>query len=245
MSTEARNARGSSGRPEEHPCFASFRSLWSAGSRRDRRHRETQLRVLAQMARLVRAYAEGRARLLDIGGMGGFQSVVLRDQLDRPATPVLFAERDERPPDMRGEVEFRRVDLERDRFPADDASFDVAVWNRDLVTVKDVVHPLREVRRVLAPDGLLVLSVPNLAALHNRLLLLGGRQPTTLHIAEDHVRGFAPVSFAQFLRRSLGFRELEVRSVGLHPFTSAVLPGPLRGLGHTVIWLLAKDEWAR
>jgi predicted SAM-dependent methyltransferase len=42
------------------------------------------------------------------------------------------------------------------------------VWNRDLVTVKNILPALRETRRVLLPGGLLVVAVPTLAALHNR-----------------------------------------------------------------------------
>lgn len=34
-----------------------------------------------------------------------------------------------------------------------------------------------EVKRILKPNGLLILSVPNIAALHRRLLLLAGKSP--------------------------------------------------------------------
>lgn len=44
-----------------------------------------------------------------------------------------------------------------------------------------------------------MISVPNLAALHNRLLLLLGKQPATIRIMGSYVRGYACGSFDQFL----------------------------------------------
>jgi SAM-dependent methyltransferase len=132
------------------------------------------------------------------------------------------------------------VNIEAAEFPAPDDHFDVVVWNRDLVTMKNILSALRETRRVLRPGGLLIIAVPNLAALHNRLLLLlAGRQPTTLHINNgDHVRGFTIPSMTRFLERDLEFCTLQVVGVGLAPITGAVLPRPLRGLSHTVVWVL-------
>jgi len=115
------------------------------------------------------------------------------------------------------------------------------VWNRDLVTVKNVGPAFQEVYRVLQPGGFLIVAVPNLAALHNRLLLLAGRQPTTLHVSNgDHIRGFAAPSMTRFLRHDLGFRIERVMGVGLAPVTAAALPRPLRGLSHTIVWVARK-----
>ena len=121
------------------------------------------------------------------------------------------------------------------------AGHDLVVWNRELVTVKNLGPALREARRVLRPAGVLVVAVPNLAALHNRLLLLAGHQPTTLHIGNgDHVRGFAVSPMTRFLTRDLGFELLQVTGVGLAPVSAAVLPAPLRDISHTVVWALRK-----
>ena len=156
---------------------------------------------------------------------------------------VVYDDEDTRGPAVRAESDFCQVDVEEAAFPAADGEFDLVVWNRDLVAVKNLSPALREVRRVLRPGGVFVLAVPNLAALHNRLLLLAGRQPTTLHIGNgDHVRGFAFRPMTEFLTRDLGFRVLQVTGVGLAPVTAAVLPGPLRGLSHTVIWALRTPD---
>jgi hypothetical protein len=60
-----------------------------------------------------------------------------------------------------------------------------------------------------------------------------------LHIAQgDHVRGFAVASMTQVLEHDLGFRVEQLIGVGMAPVSSALLPRPLRDLGHTVVWVL-------
>jgi SAM-dependent methyltransferase len=228
---------------EEHPYFEGLRSQAQSRSLRARLHGKTELRVAVEIARSLTNFGSGRSRLLEINAEAGLQTVVFRDQLRRPEVPVIYDGNDVRHPQVATETDFRQVDLETERFPAGSGSFDVVVWNRELVTLKNAVAALSEVARVLEPGGLLVLTVPNLAALHNRLLLAAGFQPTTLHIdGGDHVRGFAVRSMTTFLRTRAHFRVLEVRAIGLHPFASARLPRALRNLGHTIIWVLEKQN---
>jgi hypothetical protein len=207
---------------------------------RERRHERIERAVVREIAHVLKTLAgrEGR-RLLQIQAEQGLHTLIFRDQLAQPERPVIYDQEDRRAPEARRETDFAQVDVEAAEFPARDGNFDVVVWNRDLVTVKNIVPALMEVRRVLRPGGLVVVAVPNLAALHNRLLLLAGRQPTTLHINNgDHIRGFAIPSMTEFLQRDLGFHTLRVIGVGLAPLTGAVLPRPLRGLSHTVVWVL-------
>jgi hypothetical protein len=217
-------------------------ALTPSGSRygvRGRRHQRIERAVLREIAYLLKTLAERESRLLQIQGQQGRQTLLFRDQLDRPERPVIYDQEDRRAPEARPDTDFAQVNIEAAEFPAPDDHFDVVVWNRDLVTVKNILPALREARRVLRPGGLLIIAVPNLAALHNRLLLLAGRQPTTLHINNgDHVRGFTIPSMTRFLERDLEFRTLQVVGVGLAPITGAVLPRPLRGLSHTVVWVL-------
>ena len=206
---------------------------------RGRRHQRMERAVVREIAYLLKTLAGRESRLLQLQAQQSRQTLVFRDQLDRPERPVIYDQEDRRAPEASRDTDFAQVDIETAHFPASDGHFDVVVWNRDLVTVKNIVPALREARRVLRPGGLLVLAVPNLAALHNRLLLLAGCQPTTLHINNgDHVRGFTIPSMTRFLERDLGFRTLHVTGVGLAPITGAVLPRPVRGLSHTVVWIL-------
>jgi ubiquinone/menaquinone biosynthesis C-methylase UbiE len=213
----------------------------SAAWLRLRQHRRIQARVVAEIGHMIRRFARGRGRLLDIDAGRGVQTLLFRDQLPRAETPWVYAPEDRRDPEVARHTEFAAVDVEAGAFPADDESFDVVVWNRDLVTLKNVIGPLTEVKRVLRRGGLFVVALPNLASLHNRLFLLAGFQPTTLHIADgDHVRGFAIRSMTRFLRDEYGPRLMRVTGVGLPPFASGVMPLPLRDLSHTAIWALER-----
>jgi SAM-dependent methyltransferase/predicted O-methyltransferase YrrM len=210
---------------------------------RERRHERIEDGVVGEIGRMIKALAPENSRLLQIQPGPGRQTLLFRDQLAVPCRPVIYAGEDTRDPAVSAATDFRQVDVEAAAFPAADGDFDLVIWNRDLVTVKNLRPALREARRVLRPGGVLVVAVPNLAALHNRLLLLAGRQPTTLHIGNgDHVRGFAVRSMTGFLTRDLGLELLRVTGVGLAPVSAAVLPAPVRGISHTVVWALRKPQ---
>ena len=81
-------------------------------------------------------------------------------------------------------LEVRRADVERERMPYDDGSFDVAVFCEILEHLAvDPIHALREVHRVLKPGGRLILSSPQITTLH-RLLCLTGKSYLADPVAE-------------------------------------------------------------
>jgi SAM-dependent methyltransferase len=206
---------------------------------RERRHARIENAVADEIARAIKVLAAENSCLLHIQARHGLQTLLFRDQISSPEPPVIYDEKDERDPAVRPETRFVQIDVEAATFPAADGYFDLVIWNRELVTVKNVEAVLREVQRVLRSGGILLVAVPNLAALHNRLLLLAGRQPSTLHIGQgDHIRGFAIPAMTKYLERDLGFEVLGITGVGLAPITSVALPGLLRGLSHSVIWTL-------
>jgi len=61
--------------------------------------------------------------------------------------------------------------------PFEDASFDVIVCGEVIEHIVDPDSMLKDFYRILKPQGLLVITTPNLAYLPNRLLLLAGIQP--------------------------------------------------------------------
>src|SRR5262249_17869906 len=114
-------------------------------------------------------------------------------------------------------IEVGRLDLEAEQFPWPDATVDVIVCNQVLEHLKNIWLPMSEMHRVLRPGGYALFSVPNLASLHNRVLLTLGRQPTSIRVFGPHVRGYTLREFRELIARD-GAYEIEAsRGAGFYP----------------------------
>jgi SAM-dependent methyltransferase len=149
-------------------------------------------------------------------------------------------------------LEVARVNLETERLPWPDASVDVIVCNQVLEHLKNIWLPMSEMHRVLRPGGRAVLSVPNLASLHNRVLLALGRQPTSIRVFGPHVRGYAWSEFRMLVERDGAYSIEASKSAGFYPVPSpwsAPLSALWKGGGHTTILLARKETdqpvWTR
>ncbi|MCM2267370.1 MAG: class I SAM-dependent methyltransferase [Elusimicrobiales bacterium] len=136
-----------------------------------------------------------------------------------------------------------RVNIEMDRFPVADNSFDLVICNQVLEHLKNIFLPLSEMDRVVKPGGFLLIGVPNMAGLYNRLLLLAGLQPLANAIDGPHVRGFAHASFVRFLRQNGNFELAAVDCSNLYPLPYpflSLLGGHFPGLSCFTFYLLKK-----
>lgn len=93
----------------------------------------------------------------------------------------------------------RSANIERDNFPFNDHEIDVVMANQILEHTKEIFWIWHEISRILKVGGYFILGVPNLASLHNRILLALGFQPTAIHVGSAHVRGFTKPGIKQFL----------------------------------------------
>lgn len=82
------------------------------------------------------------------------------------------------------------LNIETDRLPFTNEALDVVIANQIMEHVKEIFWLLHEISRTLRIGGSLILGVPNLASLHNRLMLLFGEQPSTIQNNSAHVRGY-------------------------------------------------------
>jgi methionine biosynthesis protein MetW len=146
-------------------------------------------------------------------------------------------EQQARAAEQRG-IEVARIDLERGTLPWPDTSVDVVVCNQVLEHLKNIWQPLSEIHRVLKPAGFAVVSVPNLASFHNRVLLAIGRQPTSIRSFGPHVRGYTFHEFRKVLTHRGAFRVLRTEGSGFPPLAppwSAPLSFMFRDAAHTCI----------
>lgn len=124
-----------------------------------------------------------------------------------------------------------QCNLEGEAFPWADGTFDVVIVNHVLEHLKDIFWVVSEMGRTLKPGGIGIIGVPNMASLHNRVLLMLGRQPTAIQVFSGHVRGFTPRSLRRFVERG-GYFEAERLAgsnfyplpVSLSPLVSRALP---------------------
>lgn len=92
------------------------------------------------------------------------------------------------------------LNIEYGTLPLDDGSVDIIILNQILEHTKEVFWVLHECSRVLKNGGTLIVGVPNLAAWHNRFILLLGIQPPAIASLSCHVRGFTGDDLAQLLQ---------------------------------------------
>ena len=74
------------------------------------------------------------------------------------------------------------------KFPYKNNSFDYVIANQIIEHLYFTDHFISEIRRILKPGGLIILSTTNLVAIHSRLLILFGFMPNSLH-PSTHIVG--------------------------------------------------------
>jgi SAM-dependent methyltransferase len=137
------------------------------------------------------------------------------------------------------------INVERDPLPFADQSLDVISMNQVLEHTKDIFFIFSEVSRVLKPNGLFLVGVPNLAAWHDRLLLLMGRQPSGMKVLGPHVRGFTREGFTKFATCDGYFALTDFKGSAFYPFpagVSRVLAKVFPGLATAVFFRLSRTE---
>ncbi len=131
--------------------------------------------------------------------------------------------------EVASDIEYHPQDIARGLHWSD-AEFDVVFAGEVIEHLLDTAAFLKECRRVLRPDGVLVLTTPNLAYWRNLLQWLRKQQFFFVdHRAGEngHVRYFAPRTLAALLGES-GFVVERLFSVGDLPGSTNAL---LRGVG--------------
>ncbi len=142
-----------------------------------------------------------RARsLLDVGCGDGYATRLYASTWDLALEDVVGVEPQDKYRVPGHPFRVCAVDIERERLPFPDQSFDVVMCNQVLEHLKIVIAPLREMMRVTQTGGFVAVGIPNLSSLLSRVYLLLGRDPICLAFPGPHVRGLTHRSFRRMLR---------------------------------------------
>lgn len=139
------------------------------------------------------------------------------------------------------------LDIEKQSWPLADGSMDVIIANQILEHTKELFWVFHEMTRVLAVGGHLIVGIPNLASLHNRVLLAIGRQPTAIHSDSAHIRGFTLPALLDFNRQCFpgGYRLCDWGGSNFYPFPpvmAGLLATLLPSMAVTLVLLFEKTK---
>jgi SAM-dependent methyltransferase len=184
--------------------------------------------------------------VLDIGCGDGRDLVAIRDRLRSQCPVHLFGIEQTEGLALvarKHGVDTSCVDLESESLPYPDNYFDIVTANQVIEHLKNAVWALHEITRVTRRDGLIIIGAPNIAALHNRLLLACGRQPTCMKADGPHVRGFTLHELCRMVHRVEGIELLRSGGTYLYGFPPSIgkfLGRLLPGLSVTVLLAIRK-----
>jgi SAM-dependent methyltransferase len=150
--------------------------------------------------------------------------------------------------------EIHVANIERDALPLADGQADLIIANQVLEHTKEIFWIFHEVSRSLKIGGHFLFGVPNICSLHNRFLLLLGRQPTQYKVCSAHVRPFSKSDTLAFLNACFpgGYKLEKFRGAQFYPFParlSRLLANAFPTFAFTVFFLIRKmaeyhDEFA-
>ena len=128
------------------------------------------------------------ARLLDLGTHRGEFTMRVAERLGAASVHGIELLEDHAQVARSRGIEVCRADLD-EGLPFEDGAFDVVHANQVIEHVRRTDTFLREIRRVLAAEGLACISTNNLSSWHNVLSLTLGLQPMPMHVSDETILG--------------------------------------------------------
>jgi 2-polyprenyl-3-methyl-5-hydroxy-6-metoxy-1,4-benzoquinol methylase len=136
-----------------------------------------------------------------------------------------------------------RIDLEIDDIPHKEDTFDLVICNQVIEHLKNYKRTIYEAIRVVKKGGYIVIGIPNLAHLINRVYLLLGMQPMCIDLNGPHVRSFTHKSITKFLHSLESIKLIDCKGSLMYPlpfFLGRALARHFVGLSGYVCYLLQK-----
>lgn len=185
--------------------------------------------------------------IVDLGAGGGRDLDIVR-RLHPDSTRIAIEAGAEYAAGLAGKADQIYIaNIERDRLPFDDGQVDLIMANQVLEHTKEVFWIFHEVSRCLKVGGYFLFGVPNICSLHNRLLLLLGKQPTQHKLCSAHVRPFSKNDTLAFLNAPFpnGYVLEQFRGAQFYPFPRPVarlLANTFPTSAFTIFFLIRKTK---
>ena len=144
-------------------------------------------------------------------------------------------------------IETHKINIESERLPFADESISLCICNQFWEHTKELFWIFHEITRVLKVGGSLIIGVPNVASLHNRVGLLFGKQPTQAKSCSAHVRCFSKGDLLQFISECFpgGYSLKKFSGSQFYPFpprASKFLSSCFPTLSFSIFFLLVKEK---
>ncbi len=136
-------------------------------------------RYLDTLSMIPRFYEGSDRKILDIGIAYGFHDVVLKEI----GYTIIGTEQESRIPKhcylpLREGIDIRELDVTKTDMPFDDGTFDIILFGEVLEHVRDSpVRTIKQVARLLKPNGHLIFTTPNFCRITNIGMLLFKNNP--------------------------------------------------------------------
>jgi SAM-dependent methyltransferase len=193
---------------------------------------------------LVRSLSDLRV-VVDLGAGSGRDLEIVR-RLHAQAKLIAVEGGEEYARSLTGKAdEIYVANIERDELPLADGQADLIIANQVLEHTKEIFWIFHEVSRSLKVGGHFLFGVPNICSLHNRFLLLAGRQPTQHKVCSAHVRPFSKGDTLAFLNACFpgGYELAEFRGAQFYPFParlSRLLANAFPTFAFTIFFMIRK-----
>jgi methionine biosynthesis protein MetW len=144
-------------------------------------------------------------KVLDIGSYNGYIAKLIEKQ-GNEVEGVDFTDKAISLCKKQG-IKCTKANIEK-RIPFKDNQFDAVFMGETIEHIFDTDAVIKEINRILKPEGTLVITTPNIAALNNRIKLFLGRNPGIdigtfpLYGSNGHIRYFTLGSLTNLLERN-------------------------------------------
>jgi len=137
-----------------------------------------------------------------------------------------------------------KIDLEKNRLPFRDDTFDLVICNQVLEHLISYTNVMNDAIRVAKKGGYILFGIPTLSHLINRILLLLGLQPMCIAIDGPHIRGFTHKSFVKLLKSLDQVDIVDVTGTVIYPlpyFLAKIMSKHFVSLTGYTCYLLRKE----